>query len=201
MSKIKLKNGASYLDTEFEGSACIGDFTCITRSLVGKYFGIGCFSFLSDSVVQNYSTFGSRCSIGAFSHPTDYLSCHEVAFRNTINIYADTVIEDSSYPIRKKTLIGNDVWIGDNCVILTGVCISDGAVIAAGSVVTKDVPPYAIVAGNPAKIIKYRFDDKIIDKLLKLRWWNLDMKDLKDISFIDVNKSINTIEFLLDKFN
>lgn len=71
--------------------------------------------------------------------------------------------------------IGNDVWIGDNVVILKGK-IGDGAVIGAGAVVTRDVPPYAIVAGNPARVIKYRFDDETIRKLLKEKWWdNIDI--------------------------
>lgn len=72
-------------------------------------------------------------------------------------------------------IIGNDVWIGYGATILSGVSIGDGAVIAANSIVTKDVEPYAIVGGVPAKTIKYRFDEKTIDKLLKLKWWNLDI--------------------------
>jgi acetyltransferase-like isoleucine patch superfamily enzyme len=71
-------------------------------------------------------------------------------------------------------IIGNDVWIGIEALILSGVKISDGAIIGARSVVTKDVPPYAIVAGNPARVIKNRFDDETINRLLKLQWWNWD---------------------------
>lgn len=69
--------------------------------------------------------------------------------------------------------IGNDVWIGDNVTIYSGVSVGDGSVIAGNSVVTKSVPPYAIVAGNPARIKKYRFDDDTIEFLLKTKWWNL----------------------------
>ena len=72
------------------------------------------------------------------------------------------------------THIGNDVWIGLNATILDGVTIGDGAIVAAGAVVTKDVPPYAVVAGVPAKIIKYRFTESQIDFLLKFRWWEKD---------------------------
>lgn len=80
--------------------------------------------------------------------------------------------------IRRKgqILIGNDVWIGDGVTILGGVRIGDGAVIAAESVITKDVPPYAVVGGNPAKIIKYRFPQEIIEKLLRIAWWNWDSR-------------------------
>lgn len=74
---------------------------------------------------------------------------------------------------RNAPTVGNDVWIGDNCVIHSGVHIGDGAVIASHSVVTKSVPPYAIVAGNPAIIKKYRFDNDIINKFLEYKWWDL----------------------------
>lgn len=74
--------------------------------------------------------------------------------------------------------IGNDVWIGAHCVILSGVKIGTGAVVAANSTVTKDIPAYAIVGGNPATIIKYRFDEKTIEDLLESKWWNLDVQQI-----------------------
>jgi acetyltransferase-like isoleucine patch superfamily enzyme len=76
-------------------------------------------------------------------------------------------------------LVGNDVWIGRRSIILSGITIGDGAVIAAGSVVTKDVPAYAVVGGNPARIIKNRFDDDTIAALLEIRWWDWPMERLK----------------------
>jgi len=78
-------------------------------------------------------------------------------------------------------VIGNDVWIGERVIIKGGVKIEDGAVVGAGSVVTKDVDPYTIVAGNPAKPIKKRFNDGVIEMLLKLRWWDLPFEELKEI--------------------
>ena len=75
-------------------------------------------------------------------------------------------------------IIGSDVWIGYNATILSGVEIGSGAVVGANSTVTKNVPPYAIVAGNPAEIIKYRFSDDIIDKLMDLRWWDHDISSM-----------------------
>lgn len=77
--------------------------------------------------------------------------------------------------------VGNDVWIGSNVKILSGVNIGDGAIIGANSLVTKDIPPYAIAGGNPAKIIKYRFDNETNDKLLKIQWWNFDENELINI--------------------
>lgn len=75
-------------------------------------------------------------------------------------------------PLKGDTVVGNDVWIGQNVTVMPGVYIGDGSVIAANSVVTKDIPPYHIVGGNPCKIIKKRFDDELIDYLLKLKWWD-----------------------------
>ena len=77
-------------------------------------------------------------------------------------------------PPQKKTIIGNDVWIGDRALIKEGVVIGDGAVIGMGSVVTKNVPPYEIWAGNPARFIRKRFDEEIIKELLEMRWWDFD---------------------------
>lgn len=76
-------------------------------------------------------------------------------------------------PPGKKTVVGSDVWIGDGCLIKAGVTIGVGSVVGMGSVVTHDVKPYSIVAGNPAKIIKYRFDNETIELLLNSRWWEL----------------------------
>lgn len=75
-------------------------------------------------------------------------------------------------PTKGDTVIGNDVWIGYDSIVMPGVRIGDGAIVAAKSVVTKDVPPYSIVGGNPAKIIKQRFDDQVVAKLLSIKWWN-----------------------------
>ena len=91
--------------------------------------------------------------------------------------------------------IGNDVWVGFGATILSGVTIGDGAVIGARALVAKDVPPYAIVGGVPAKVIKYRFDDATIGRLLKLKWWNCKEKKIR--KHVDKLCS-NNVEELLD---
>ena len=86
-----------------------------------------------------------------------------------------------TFEIAKDVVVGNNVWIGDSVIILPGVNIGNGCIIGAGSVVTKDIPDYAIVAGNPAKLIRYRFNDKTIQYLNNLQWWDLNKSELLKI--------------------
>jgi acetyltransferase-like isoleucine patch superfamily enzyme len=103
-------------------------------------------------------------------------------------VYADI---DEKYQV----IIDNDVWIGDRCSIIGGITISDGAIVLAGSMVTKDVPPYAIVAGIPAKIIKYRFKEDEIVKLMDFKWWDNDFDWIKNNIdlFEDIENFLNEI--------
>ena len=102
------------------------------------------------------------------------MSIHS-AFYSTQHQSGITFVDEEKYSeIKGSIKIGNDVWIGDSAILMDGITISDGAVIAAGAVVTKDVKPYSIVAGVPAKIVRYRFEDKdTIEGLLDAKWWNM----------------------------
>jgi len=91
-------------------------------------------------------------------------------------------------------VIGNDVWVGAAALVLKGVTVGDGAVIGAGSVVTKDVPPYAIVTGNPAQIIRYRFDDATIKRLLSSTWWNREPEFIATLPLGDVEACLKMLE-------
>lgn len=124
---------------------------------------------------------GKFCSISSFvnilsggEHNIELISTYPLK-----NLFQNFGI-DPNCRSKGPTIIENDVWIGMNVIILSGVTIGNGSVIGAGSVVTKDVPPYAIVAGNPAKIIKYRFTDDEIRKLLKIQWWNWPTNKIKE---------------------
>ncbi|MBD3943930.1 CatB-related O-acetyltransferase [Microbacterium sp. NEAU-LLC] len=90
--------------------------------------------------------------------------------------------------------IGNDVWIGGYCVIKSGITIGDGAVIASGAVVVKDVPPYTIVGGNPAKPIRLRFDQEIVDRFIALQWWSYSPSSFRDINMFDVTNFLDEME-------
>lgn len=101
-------------------------------------------------------------------------------------------------PFKGDTVIGNDVWIGQNVTIMPGVKIGDGAIIATNSTVTKDIEPYVIVGGNPAKVIKKRFSDEIIELLLELQWWNWDEKKIfENLEVLVAASDIDTIKSLL----
>ncbi len=128
---------------------------------------------------------GKHCSIGSGAvfmmggnqgHHTDWISTFPF-------YYQANIFKDAKNPYKKvgNTTIGHDVWIGSEAMIKSGVTIGSGAVVAARAVASSDVPPYAIVAGNPAVVIKYRFDNEKISKLLKLKWWDLSEEDVKKL--------------------
>ena len=120
---------------------------------------------------------GVKFIMNGANHLTDSLSTYPFA------IFAkgwEKAMEGKAYPNKGDIILGNDVWIGHNATIMAGVKIGDGAIIATNSTVVKDVEPYSIVGGNPAKEIKKRFPDKTIDKLLKLKWWDWSIEKITE---------------------
>lgn len=128
------------------------------------------FDFIGDKLI-----IGSFCAIGSGSHFIMNGANHEL---NPITTYPFGIFRGgwpmTAHPcdIRGDTVVGSDVWIGFNATILPGRSIGHGAIVGAGSMVTKDVPPYAIVGGNPARILRRRFDDATVERLLALAWWD-----------------------------
>lgn len=187
--------GAGEAQSSFAGGASIGKWSYVNRCHVGRYFGLGCFSYVSDAVIGSYCTFGSRCSVGAFSHPTSWLSIHEFQYRDTTEIYGHSLTSFIDERIRRETTqIGSDVWIGDNAVVLSGVTVGNGVVIGAGSVVTKAVPDFGIVVGNPARLLRYRFSPEIIERLGLLQWWNYPMSFLEDVDFSNISDALDELQ-------
>lgn len=141
--------------------------------------------FENRNVLYHFDFIGDRLRIGRFcalatgarfimngaNHPMHGFSTYPFAiFREGWE--ADFDMAELASAHRGDTLVGNDVWVGRDATILPGVTICDGAVIGAGSVVGSDVPPYAVVVGNPARVVRYRFDETTIDALLAIAWWN-----------------------------
>lgn len=197
---IRLSPFAKILNSSLAGNLFLGLSSCINRSQLGRYVGVAYFSYLADCHSGSYCTFGSRVSIGAFSHPTDALTVHEVGYRNTVPSYGETIAESDSQSYLDarsvKTHIGNDVWVGDNAVIIKGTTIGNGAIVAAGSVVTKDVAPYAIVGGNPARTIRMRFSPEIVAKIQATNWWQYSMHELEGVPFADVGLALEMLHDL-----
>lgn len=140
------------------------------RGKIGKYSYIGNNSFVSDTDIGNFTSISTDCYIGGTSHPTDWVSTSPV-FHKWENIMKKNFARHE-FEIFKRTTIGNDVWIGNRVMVKAGVKIADGAVIGMGSIVTKDIGPYEIWAGNPARMIRKRFDDETIATLEEMKWWN-----------------------------
>lgn len=165
---------------------------------IGKYsyFGIGTMIY-DDVQIGRFCSVARGVEIGVKSHPTNWLSTHPFQYEKAPfgNCPYYTSIQKQSYSDASgKTFIGNDVWIGTNAIIRSGVTIGDGAIIAAGAFVKDDVTPYSIVGGIPSKVIRKRFDDTIIQRLLDLKWWDLPMMDLMFIDFSNIEHALFKLE-------
>ncbi|HAT4204379.1 CatB-related O-acetyltransferase [Clostridium perfringens] len=163
------------------------------RSSIDKYSYIGRNSFIIDTEIGKFCSIAPGCNIGGTGHPIEWVSTSSV-FHKWENILKKN-FSRHEYDIFSKTRIGNDVWIATNSMIKAGVSISDGAIIGMGSVVTKNVGPYEIWAGNPAKCIRKRFDDETIKLLLDMKWWDLSDEDLTEKA-----KYFNNVNSLVDNF-
>lgn len=161
-----------------------------------------------DQVLYHYDFFGNRLVIGKFcaiapgvtfimngaNHRMDGISTYP------FNIFGEGWEKHTpmlnQLPFKGDTIIGNDVWVGMDTVIMPGINIGDGAIVAAKSVITKDVEPYTIVGGNPAQKIKERFPEQIINKLLEIQWWDLNIEIISDHIDVIVNGEIEKLEKL-----
>lgn len=164
----------------------IYDNVFVTNSKIGDFVYIASNSRISNTTIGNFCSIGSNVEIVFGKHPTNLVSTFP-AFYSTRKQCQITFTLNDSFDEIGYVNIGNDVWIGSNCIILDDVTIGDGAIIAAGAVVTHDVPPYTIVGGIPARSIRKRFNDNIIEKLLKFKWWDKDEKWLKENAHLFIN--------------
>ena len=153
--------------------------------------------------IGRFCSIARDCEIGLGSKEVGALTTHDFIYHDGLFPRSK---EYSSFPKIKreeekhqKIIIGNDVWIGAKTIVMGGVTIGNGCVIGAGSIVTKDIPPYSVAVGVPAKVIKKRFSNNQIKALEELKWWELGFEDLKGIDFRDIDKSIVSLRGIKKK--
>lgn len=222
-TKISTSTGVAVTlkgDTKVGRVGCISRIEAPVRMAGGEVAAdwIGAFSYTGpNAAIRNTKSIGRYCSIaknvtiGFGEHPTDNLTTHSITYHFDtywFEDYCGSLYEDSAWanallpdtikkmPEKKNSYceIGNDVWIANNAIIIRGVKIGDGAIIAAGAVVTKDVEPYTIVGGVPARPLKKRFSQELIERLEKLQWWNYTPEMLKGLDLLHPEDIIDELE-------
>ncbi|MGQ0827064.1 MAG: CatB-related O-acetyltransferase [Bacteroidota bacterium] len=163
----------------------LGDFSYVARN-----------SQIYNTTVGKFTSIGPNVSTGMGAHPSaGFVSTHPLFYSRLGQSSGLVIVDKDIFNEFPPTEIGNDVWVGNNAIIKYGVKIGDGAIIGAGAVVTKDVEPYSIVGGVPAKIIKYRFSQDQIEFLQNFKWWN------KDLEWIKSNKDLfQNIDLFIAKY-
>ena len=196
------RDGSPRVHQSAELRDCVlGQFTDVAARVVMAECELGDYSYLARGSEAIYTKIGKFCCIAAnvrvnaLNHPMDRISQHNITYRPNEYFLFAKVDKDFRDARRKAVVeIGHDVWIGHGAIVLPGIKIGHGAVVAAGAVVTKDVEPYAVVAGVPAKRIKRRFPKSIRERIIALAWWDwsheklgeaaVDMRDLSPTDFL-----------------
>lgn len=195
---IFAKSSVVSLDCIFEGN------NYIAGELYECQFGYGSYvhknSVLKNVKVGKFCAIAEDVNIRLFQHPTHMVAVSPCFYRKEHTL--KTFVEEDYYEDLQNVqegfsvVIGNDVWIGQGVSIKSGITVGDGAVIGAGAVVTRDIAPYAIVGGVPAKLIRYRFTEKQIEALLKIKWWDKDCRWFGENGkyFVDIDKFIERFQ-------
>lgn len=168
----------------FEGRNRIKRGAYVARTKMGYGTYVGTDARIISCDIGRFTSIGPNVKITSGKHPTHtFVSTHPAFYslRKQVGFtFSKEQLFEEGGDFPCQTIIGNDVWIGDSALVLEGITIGDGGIVAAGSVVTKSVPPYAIVAGVPAKVVRYRFNDEQIRDLLDIKWWDRDQSWLRE---------------------
>jgi acetyltransferase-like isoleucine patch superfamily enzyme len=168
--------------------------TSFASSTMGRHSFCGYDCDVSDADIGSFVSIANCVVLGGGRHPMEWVAMSPVFYEGRDSVRAKFATHKRTSP--RCVTIGHDVWIGHSAIVLPGVTIGHGAVVGAGSVVTKPVPDYAIVAGNPARLIRYRFGAPTIERLLRIRWWTLDDQALLALGpfFNDVDRFLEMAE-------
>lgn len=175
----------------------IDTITYVKPTIKNPNIIVGDFTYFSDRnfeshVTHHYDFYGDKLIIGKFcqiAKDVEFIMNGVNHQMNAVSTFPFYILEGwdqevpslSKMPVKGDTIVGNDVWIGQNATIMPGVIIGDGAIIGANSVVAKNVDPYTVVAGNPIKVIRKRFDDELIELMLKFKWWNKEIDEINTL--------------------
>lgn len=168
-SKSILHNNVHLLENCIINNSEINSYTYLGKNCLVQNASIGKFCSIANDVL-----------IGLGNHPSDFFSTSTLFYRKKNTFRIDLINSDLNFEEYDRISIGNDVWIGTRAIIRDGVTVGEGSIIAANAVVVKDVPPYAIVGGVPAKIIKYRFSITKAEEMLEQKWWLWDLEKIKE---------------------
>ena len=171
---VALGKGVSLAGVTMKSHSSVARGASLEASRVGEYSSIGRHTKITHTDIGRYCAVSWDCTINAISHPYRNLTISAFPYVPHVGNFVSE--RKQAY---RRVVIGNDVWIGANSVIMPGIAIGNGAIVGAGAVVTRDVPDYAIVAGVPAKVIGSRFSEDVVEKLLHLKWWDLDPAIIK----------------------
>jgi acetyltransferase-like isoleucine patch superfamily enzyme len=183
-NKIRFKKAIIEKGCSFDSKSIIHPHVHLLENCIINNSEIHSYTYLGKNCLVQNTSIGKFCSIandvliGLGNHPLDLLSTSPLFYRINNPLHISLMKTDRDIVEYKPISIGNDVWIGTRSIIMDGVSIGHGAVIAANSAVTKDVPPYAVVGGVPAKIIKYRFPAEKIASIIKSKWWDLSIEKI-----------------------
>jgi len=176
---LKKMRGTALANSCFHSTAKIESGTDFINSSMGRHSFCGYDCSILNTDIAAFCSIGNRVTIGGVSHPLSFVSTSPVFLSHKDSV--KTKLAKHDYLPEIRTRIGNDVWIGAGAYVKAGVSIGDGAVVGMATVVTRDVPAYAIAAGNPARVIRMRFTEEIVNALMDMQWWLLSDAELKTL--------------------
>jgi len=169
---LRLGRGVTITDCTFGCRVSIGRKSTLIGSSIADFTYVGEYSRIVHTTIGKYCSLSSSLDIGTGSHPTSgFVSTHPIFYLARPR-QGWTLAREDRLAEHRRTIVGNDVWIGSGVIVRDGVLIGDGVIVGAGAVVTKDLAPYGIYGGVPARLIRWRFEPRQIAFLLRLRWWD-----------------------------
>jgi len=194
-------------DDTFISGSHIGENVIVDRrnmifnSIIGAYCSIGWNVVIRNAEIGKYCSLAWNCTIGGAEHFMHRLTTSFFPFEKRYGVISEDT-DQAGDPYAQSLVIGNDVWIAAGVQVLRGVTVGDGAVLGGGAIVTKNIPPYEIWAGVPAKKIGQRFSDELISDLLDLKWWNLPVNVIKEnIDLFRSDIDLDTIKEIRNRCN